>query len=170
MPTGFDLLEQSVDYRRHWIRRIGAFAIDVVLIASPISLALMNFASGDAVIIAGVFSGLGLFVYSAMLETIFGQTIGKKIMMLRVVSLDEWKVFRHAFVRSIPKLIWPVFLPIDTLAGLATKGDLRQRWSDHLTNTTVIRCSQSVFRTKAMTFRESANQSYIDGDTIIQNP
>lgn len=138
MPVGFDLLEQSVDYRRHWIRRIGAFTVDVILIASPISLALTKLASGDAVIIAGIFSGIGLFVYSALLETIFGQTIGKKIMRLRVVSLDEKKVFRHAFVRSVPKLIWPFFLPIDTLAGLATKGDLRQRWSDKVGHTTVI--------------------------------
>ena len=138
MPTGFDLLEQSIDYRRHWIRRIGAFAIDVILIASPISLALMHLASGKDVIVAGVFSGIGLFVYSAALETIFGQTIGKRIMRLRVVSLDERKVFRHAIARSVPKLIWPVFLPIDTFAGLATKGDLRQRWSDKAGHTTVI--------------------------------
>ncbi len=138
MPTGYELLEQSGDFRRHWLKRIAAGLIDGMIVAAPISLALNGVGSVEAALLAGVFSGVGLFVYSAILEGWFGQTIGKKLLHLRVVSLGDKGRFYQAIIRSVPKIFWYAFLPIDVFAGLATQGDPRQRWSDHAAKTTVV--------------------------------
>ncbi|MGD1061269.1 MAG: RDD family protein [Methanomassiliicoccales archaeon] len=138
MPIGYELLEQSGDFRRHWLKRVAAGLIDGVIIAVPISLALGATNSVEAALLAGIFSGVGLFAYSAILEGWFGQTIGKRLLHLRVVSLGDRGKFYQATIRSVPKLFWYAFLPIDVFAGLATEGDPRQRWSDHAANTTVI--------------------------------
>jgi uncharacterized RDD family membrane protein YckC len=137
MPTGFDLLESSGDFRRHWLKRIGASLIDAVIVFTPISLAMIQTPSTEHLSAAGLFSGIGLFAYSFLLEGFFGQTLGKLIMHLRVTSLGTGK-FRHVFIRSVPKMFWYIFLPFDALAGLATAGDPRQRWTDHIAKTTVV--------------------------------
>jgi uncharacterized RDD family membrane protein YckC len=85
-----------------------------------------------------VVSGVGLFVYSSLLEGLFGRTWGKRLMGLRVVSLGDKGSITQAVIRSVPKFFWYIFLPIDTLAGLATSGDPRQRWSDKVSQTTVV--------------------------------
>jgi uncharacterized RDD family membrane protein YckC len=146
MPTGYELLEQSGDFRKHWLKRIAAGLVDGVIIAVPISLALNGMSSIEAALLAGIFSGVGLFAYSAILEGWFGQTIGKRLLHLRVVSLGDKGRFHQAIIRSVPKIFWYAFLPIDVLAGLATEGDPRQRWSDHAANTTVVAYRPSTIR------------------------
>lgn len=138
MPIGYELLEQSGDFRRHWLKRVAAGLIDGAIIAVPISLALGAVNSVEAALLAGVFSGVGLFAYSAILEGWFGQTLGKRLFHLRVVSMGEKGRWYQAVVRSVPKIFWYVFLPLDVFAGLAVEGDPRQRWSDHVANTTVV--------------------------------
>jgi uncharacterized RDD family membrane protein YckC len=64
--------------------------------------------------------------------------LGKRLLGLRVVSLGEKGSLMQATIRSVPKFFWYIFLPIDTLAGLATQGDPRQRWSDKVSETTVV--------------------------------
>jgi uncharacterized RDD family membrane protein YckC len=138
MPTGFDLLERSGDFRRHWLKRIGAGLIDAAIVFTPISLAMIQTPSTEHLSAAGIFSGVGLFAYSFLLEGMFGQTLGKLVMHLRVASLDEKAGFKQVFIRSVPKVFWYIFLPFDALAGLATVGDPRQRWTDHVVKTTVV--------------------------------
>jgi hypothetical protein len=46
---------------------------------------------------------------------------------------------RKGVVRSVPKFFWYVFLIIDVLIGLGIKGDPRQRWTDRIANTIVIK-------------------------------
>ena len=148
MPTGFDLLEQSVDFRWHWLRRVGASLIDMIIVFTPISLALIKTQSTENLSAAGLFSGLGLFAYSLLLEGFFGQTLGKSVMHLRVVSLNQKAGFKRVLVRSVPKALWYVFLPFDALAGLAMEGDPRQRWTDHIARTTIIAYNPSAEKMK----------------------
>ncbi len=154
MPIGYELLEQSGDFRRHWLKRVGAGLIDGLIVGVPISLALNGASSVEAALLAGVFSGIGLFVYSTILEGWFGQTIGKKLLHLRVVSLGDRGKFYQAMIRSVPKLLWYAALPIDVFAGLAVEGDPRQRWSDHAANTTVVTYRPSTIRVKKKSARE----------------
>lgn len=162
MPIGYELLEQSGDFRRHWLKRVAAGLIDGAIIAVPISLALGAVSSVEAALLAGVFSGVGLFAYSAILEGWFGQTIGKKLLHLRVVSLGNKGRFYQAIIRSVPKIFWYAFLPIDVFAGLATNGDPRQRWSDHAANTTVVTYVPSTIRHRKSSRKEPVPTKMVD--------
>ena len=137
MQTGFDVLSDSKELRIHWMKRVMATFIDLAIVTAPISLAFMSAGSPD-VMLAGLLSGLGLFVYSTLLEGIFGQTWGKKLMGLSVVTDGNKHSLVHAAIRSIPKFFWYIFLPFDALAGLATRGDPRQRFTDRIASTKVI--------------------------------
>ncbi|MEM0449668.1 MAG: RDD family protein [Methanomassiliicoccales archaeon] len=137
MQTGFDLLSGSRELQIHWFKRTTALLIDLAIVAAPISLAFMVKDSSD-VILAGVLSGLGLFLYSTLLEGIFGQTWGKKLMGLAVVTEGHSHSLVHASIRSVPKFFWYIFLPFDALAGLAMVGDPRQRFTDRIASTKVI--------------------------------
>ena len=139
MPTGFDLLEQSHDFRVHWLKRIAAAIIDAAIVFTPISLALLTISYPDKMILAGVFSGIGWFFYSAILEGLFGETWGKRVMHFKVVSMANKHPILQSTIRSVPKIFWYAFLPFDVLAGWATTvGDPRQRWSDKVALTTVV--------------------------------
>jgi len=140
MHNGYDLLSSSKDLRKHWLMRIAAGAIDLAIVAAPISAALYMGGKTDAVLLAGIMSGIGYYLYSTVLEGLFGQTWGKKLFGLRVVSLSSKRhSIVQAAIRSIPKFFWYAFLPFDILAGLATTvGDPRQRWSDKVALTTVV--------------------------------
>lgn len=137
MQTGFDLLSGSKELRIHWMKRTAAVMVDLAIVAAPISLGFLAQGSPD-VILAGVLSGLGLFLYSTLLEGVFGQTWGKKMMGLSVVTEGHSNSLVHAAARSVPKFFWYIFLPFDALAGLALKGDPRQRLTDRIASTKVI--------------------------------
>ena len=138
MHTGIDLLAHSRDLLIHWLKRTGAFLVDLAIVAAPISLALASEGALNNIYTAGLASGAGLFLYSAVLEGVFGRTWGKRLFGLRVVAIEDKNGVLQALVRSIPKFFWYIFLPVDTLAGLATEGDPRQRWSDRVLSTTVV--------------------------------
>jgi len=138
MQTGLDILSSNHELRVHWLKRVVASVVDLAIVTAPISLALLMKGSIDDPYLVGLASGAGLFLYSALLEGLFGRTWGKRLMGLRVVSLGDKGSFLQATIRSVPKFFWYIFLPIDTLAGLATLGDPRQRWSDKVSKTTVV--------------------------------
>ncbi|MGD0056577.1 MAG: RDD family protein [Methanomassiliicoccales archaeon] len=138
MPTGFDLIEHSSTLRRHWLRRLAAAFVDVVIIFVPMRLAIFFVNAPYQDIVAGVLSGAVWFVYSGLLEGAYGNTLGKWFFDLKVVSLKEKKSFHQTFARSVPKFFWYVFLPFDVVIGLAMEGDPRQRWSDTVARTTVL--------------------------------
>jgi len=89
-------------------------------------------------IVDGLAVGIVWFVYAGFLEGRYGKTIGKHLMHLKVVSMIDYKMMRQGFIRSVPKLFWYVFLPVDTFLGLAMDGDPRQRFTDRVSLTSVI--------------------------------
>lgn len=131
------MLSGSKQLRIHWMKRGLAAFIDLAIVIAPISLAVMAEDRPD-VVTAGALSGLGLFLYSTLLEGFFGQTWGKRILGLSVVCDGNRHSLVHAMIRSVPKFFWYIFLPFDTLAGLATHGDPRQRFTDRIASTKVI--------------------------------
>jgi uncharacterized RDD family membrane protein YckC len=137
MHTGFDLLSGSKQLQIHWMKRTLAGLIDLAIVTAPISLALMSQESPD-IVLAGVLSGVGFFLYSTLLEGLFGQTWGKRLLGLSVVTEGQRHSLVHAAVRSVSKFFWYIFLPFDILAGMAMEGDPRQRFTDHIASTKVI--------------------------------
>jgi uncharacterized RDD family membrane protein YckC len=148
MPTGFDLLEHSRTLRRHWLRRLAAALVDIVIIFIPMRLVVFYVNAPYQDIVAGVLSGAVWFVYSGLLEGAYGKTLGKWFFDLKVVSLLDKKRLHQTFVRSVPKFFWYIFLPFDVIIGLVMEGDPRQRWSDTVAKTTVISYEPELTRIK----------------------
>jgi len=138
MPTGFGLLESNKALRIHWLRRLAAMLIDVAIIFVPIRIGLFFVNNLDQNIVAGIATGIAWFIYAGYLEGKYGKTIGKHLMHLKVVSMIDRKLLRQGFIRSVPKLFWYAFLPVDALLGLAMEGDPRQRFTDRVSLTSVI--------------------------------
>jgi uncharacterized RDD family membrane protein YckC len=81
-----------------------------------------------------------LWGYSTLLEGFNGQTLGKRIIGLKVVRTDGKKVsYEHAAVRNFGKAF---LLPFDLLVGL--KHEKFLRYFDKFAGTTVVdlRCKQ----------------------------
>ncbi|MEM2944056.1 MAG: RDD family protein [Methanomassiliicoccales archaeon] len=146
MPTGYDLLEHSSALRRHWLRRIVAAVIDALILFIPIRIALSHVVVPYKDIFAGVLAGVAWFVYSGVLEGVYAKTIGKKLLSLKVIPVKDGEELSlsKTFIRSVPKIFWYIFLPLDVLVGLAIEGDPRQRWSDTVAGTSVIVFSPEV--------------------------
>lgn len=138
MPTGFDLLEHSRTLRRHWLKRLAATFVDIMIIFVPMRIVIFFVNAPYQDIVAGVLSGIVWFIYSTLLEGVYGKTLGKWFFNLRVVSLKEKKSIHQTLTRSVPKFFWYIFLPFDVIIGLAMEGDPRQRWSDTVAETMVV--------------------------------
>jgi uncharacterized RDD family membrane protein YckC/DNA-binding transcriptional ArsR family regulator len=125
-------------------RRVLAFFIDffmilaiTILITLPNTLSLFT-APGefrlDINII--VFLTALLWGYSTLLEGFAGQTLGKRIVGLKVVRIDGKRLFYdHAAVRNFGKAF---LLPFDLLIGLRLKDKRFVRYFDKFAGTTVI--------------------------------
>jgi uncharacterized RDD family membrane protein YckC len=138
MHTGFDMLSSSDAVRRHWFRRFVAGFVDVTIVFLPVWLLIFFVDIPEKAVVIGLGSGAAWFVYSTLLEGRYGRTVGKQLVHLKVVSMQERRTYHQSFIRSIPKLFWFIFLPFDVIIGLATEGDPRKRWTDGLARTMVI--------------------------------
>lgn len=138
MPTGYALLESNKALQIHWLRRFFAMLIDVAIIFIPIRVALIFVSNYNPDIVAGLATGVAWFVYAGILEGLYGKTLGKHLMHLKVVSMIDNRILRQGIIRSVPKLFWYAFLPVDVLIGLAMEGDPRQRFVDRVSLTSVI--------------------------------
>lgn len=146
----------------HWLYRLLALVVDSI-IASAIAWVIYSFAIspllwtvnigfGMTFVAApwwgGVFVypfiyGLILLLYSAVLDVSWGATVGKRILGLQVQMANGGKVdFGKAFIRNISK-IYPLFLLLDWIIGIATPGaDKRQKYTDRMATTTVVSIKQ----------------------------
>jgi uncharacterized RDD family membrane protein YckC len=159
--TGLELLTHDKSVQNHWARRLIAFIIDAVIVS--VALAVIAAITAFSFLIGSGFTGttsvfpawagwwgfwfggawfggvssLVLFVYFFLAEGMYGRTIGKQIMGLRVERLDGKPLdFRSSLIRNISKISW-VLLLLDVLVGLGMHGEMSQKWSDRLTGTRV---------------------------------
>ncbi len=137
MLTGFDLLLHSRALQLYWLRRWVAFAIDLVIVLLPVWAALALLGAPELMILAGLYSGLFLFSYSAVLEMHWGRTLGKAAVGLQVARLDGRLTLRTVLVRNAARFFWYVLPLIDFLLGLATEGDARQRLTERVLGSVV---------------------------------
>jgi uncharacterized RDD family membrane protein YckC len=153
--TGLERLADDRTVQDHWIKRLIALVIDGVIV-SVAFLAIALIAAIPLLLSfpysTGSFPGwwfgwwgfgsigvvwLLIFLYFFLAEGLYARTIGKEIMGLRVERVDGKRVsFRDSFVRNLSKIYW-VLLLLDVAVGLATHGDMSQKWSDRYAGTKV---------------------------------
>ncbi len=155
-PTGLELLRDDKNVQNHWARRLIAVIIDTVIISVALAIiaavAAIPFLIGLGLTTATAFPAWGaswwgfwaagaiplvLFLYFFLAEGLYGRTLGKEIMGLRVERVDGTRLdFRSSLVRNVSKIFW-VLLLLDVLVGLGTHGEVSQKWSDRYIGTKV---------------------------------
>jgi len=126
--------------QQHWVKRAIAILIDSIIIG--IATAILGLLTD----IWGIFNwialpfvmGLIFVLYFTMTESIYGYTMGKRIVNLKVVKANGKKPsLESAFKRNISKIHFLILL-LDTLGGFFTSKDNHQRYIDQIANTTVV--------------------------------
>lgn len=140
----------------HWLLRLIAYIIDAFIIA--IIVAILWFLLFIPFLIVGAFAGFfavwgwvilfplltGLLMvfYFLYAEVNWGGTFGKRLLGLRVQTVNGGRVnYSQSFIRNISK-IHPLFVLIDWLVGVVTVGDKRQKYTDRIAGTIVVQTSQ----------------------------
>lgn len=140
MATGFDQLAQDPKLQMHWVHRLFAALIDVVLVFVPIFIIMLLFGLTQGLhwFMFGVIMGFFWMLYSVVFEEAKGATIGKQLFGLRVVSLDGNIQTYQSMMRNLTK-IFGAFLLLDLLLGLLMDTtDARQKYTDRIAKTTVV--------------------------------
>jgi uncharacterized RDD family membrane protein YckC len=126
-------------------KRLSAYLIDFALILAItmtiiVIPELLSFSMGvlTSSISTILFVTVGLlWLYSTLLEGFNGQSLGKRIIGLKVVRTDGKKMsYDHAAVRNFGKVL--PLLPFDSLIGWRIKNDMFKRYFDKFAGTTVI--------------------------------
>jgi uncharacterized RDD family membrane protein YckC len=127
-------------------KRISAYLINFAIISAitgSIMFLPQIFALSAITIVNGglstfLFITIGLiWLYSTLLEGFNGQTIGKRIMGLKVVRIDGKKLsYDHAAVRNFGKIL--PLLPFDLIVGWRIPNNRFKRYFDKYAGTTVI--------------------------------
>ena len=83
------------------------------------------------------FDNIACFLYWTLMEGIYGQSIGKMIMKLKIIRLNGGHVdMLQAAIESIGKAF---LLPLDCLIGWILYSDKKQRLFNHISETIVIK-------------------------------
>ena len=132
----FDLIGRDKGLQEQWLRRFVALIIDAIIIA--VVVWVLSILKGFFWFFGWSFLfGVLLLIYSALLESMRGATIGKELVKLRIVSHQGNMDIGKALMRNISK-IHVLLLLLDFLIGFFTPGnDPKQRWLDRIVNTTV---------------------------------
>jgi len=145
MPSAIDLIGHNPALQEHWIRRFFAALIDAIVVAVIYLLFALPLAFVSlAWYVTPFLYGIVWLLYSMLLETLFGATIGKRLLSLRVVAIDGNLDIMHCLVRNISKIYLLLFL-VDLIVGGVTHGDPRQRLFDRIARTTVTRVDQGAY-------------------------
>jgi uncharacterized RDD family membrane protein YckC len=146
----------------HWLYRFLAIVIDYVIIGI-IAFVIYYFAIAPLIwprtTLFGVtysaepwwtsstlyplIQGIIFLIYAAILDMSWGATVGKRVLGFQVQMVNGSKIdFGKAFIRNISK-IYPLFLLLDWIIGIATPGaDRRQKYTDRIAGTTVVSIKQ----------------------------
>ena len=90
-------------YATIW-QRIAAFIIDT-LVFLPLLPLMFVVHSRAGLLSVSVVSALAYFAYQVGIHALYGQTLGKRVMRIRVIRIDGVKIgWRDAFLRSSVKL------------------------------------------------------------------
>lgn len=137
--TAAEKILSESSLQQHWIKRVIALLIDSIIVS--IATAILSL----TIDVSGVFNWLALpfvigliyVLYFTITESIYGYTLGKRLVNLKVVKANGKKPnLESTFIRNISKIHFIVLL-LDTIAGFFTSKDSHQRYVDQIANTTV---------------------------------
>jgi uncharacterized RDD family membrane protein YckC len=151
--TGIDMIGTDKLLQEHWIKRVIAFIIDsIALVIAYCILAMIIFLP---LLISAILTwnfgtlwyggwlgfpfilGVLSVLYFSFAESMYGQTLGKRIMGLKVTTMDgRMPSLEKTIIRNLSKIYW-VLLLLDVFGGLITQGEPRQKFSDRIAGTTV---------------------------------
>jgi uncharacterized RDD family membrane protein YckC len=115
---------------------IFAITSAITFVPDIVSLSSTGFLENRVSALLFVTVGL-LWLYSTLLEGFNGQSIGKRVIGLKVVRTDGKKMsYDHAAVRNFGKVL--PLLPFDLLLGWRIKNSAFMRYFDKFAGTTVI--------------------------------
>ncbi len=113
-----------------------AITAAITFIPDILSISTPGFLSNRISALLFITIGL-LWLYSTLLEGFNGQSIGKRVLGLKVVRTDGKKMsYDHAAVRNFGKVL--PLLPFDLLIGWRIKNTAFMRYFDKFAGTTVI--------------------------------
>ena len=138
--------ERDPRLQEHWIKRAVAYVIDSIIVgiatAIILTIALFPIFMVNPAAFFNIFSfpfamGLLYILYFTIAETMYGATLGKSLLGLKVATKADGKLsFEKAFIRNVSKIHW-VLLLLDLIGGLIISTDLHQKYTDRIANTTV---------------------------------
>ena len=154
--TAIDIIGTDKQLQEHWIKRLFAIIIDgiAISIVTWILLTIILFPIVISAIMTRNFSnpiftwysswllfplivGVLSVLYFPLTESIYGQTLGKRIIGLKVTTIDgQTPSLEKTFIRNLSKIYW-VLLLLDVFGGLITQGDPHQKYSDRVAGTTI---------------------------------
>jgi len=85
----------------------------------------------------GMVNAIALFLYWTICDSVWGQSLGKKALRIRVVDLSGTKL--DVFKAAIESFGKAFILPLDWLIGVIAFEGKRQRLFNYLSDTIVIR-------------------------------
>ena len=153
MHTGFEHLSDDKAVQDHWAKRVVAFILDSVIVSAAVTILALaaavpfligaGFTPGFSFLPVwwGVWFGglipLVILAYFILADWLFGRTLGKQVMGLKVAKKDGKPVdLWTSIVRNISKINF-VLLILDVAAGLAMRGDTSQKFSDRYAGTVI---------------------------------
>jgi len=131
-----------------WGERFVAWLIDIIVILLFLTpfrcyfrgINIFNFCRVSIITLPSLsieIDGITLFLYWTILEGIFGQSLGKMIMKLKIVQTNGERItMLQAAVESLGKAF---LLPIDCLIGWILYSNKKQRLFNFLSETVVIK-------------------------------
>lgn len=122
------------------LARVGAFIVDhVVSVILGIALGVAAAVTFQSLGMTYVGAFLGLFGYFIVLEGLFGQTLGKRLFGIVVVSSDGSPItFGQSLVRNLLRIVDGILNYAVALVVMLTNQD-RKRVGDFAANTVVVR-------------------------------
>lgn len=150
--TGLERIGSERALQGHWIQRVIAMVVDGIVVAFAVFFAIslplilafpfifpINwFISWVSGFFRFLLIGLVWFLYFSFAEAGYGCTLGKRVVGLKVMTVDGARPsLEKAFIRNVSKIHW-VLLILDVVGGLATSGDPRQKFSDRVAGTTIV--------------------------------
>ncbi len=142
---------EQIDWN-HWLLRLVAFIIDSIIV-SIVSFILLFIAAVATIVTGAFYAGFYIFffwlvvgvlyiIYFTIFDVVWGGSIGKMLLGLKVQTVDGGKVsFEKALIRNVSKFYGLVI--IDWIIAIATPGkDKRQKWTDRIAGTTVVQTKQ----------------------------
>lgn len=135
----------QMQYVGVWLRflalLIDGLAVSVVIVPLVVSLSLLSVNSQNlsVLVVVDLFVVILVFAYYIVMEAIWGATLGKLALKLRVVKMDGSPIgWKESVIRNLLRIIDGLFDYL-VAAILIWSSPLRQRLGDRVARTVVVR-------------------------------